>query len=199
MVRIALLGSVDMRPFSYSMLKILSELGTALLASSNPLYRFAAEDNEDRFTICDAHIVVGATNDELFDETLWLEREYDYIIYDCQRQLPLEVDYIFHVITPNERLNLFQDEIASLTETKEKYRLYYCPDGTKSEFMSKGMQGCAPAASHIIDVQKIEATRRWFPMSDGKIRKTVAYMLSKIIPDSSVEAIDRRLQRGWAG
>lgn len=196
MVHIALLGSLDTRPFVYSMLKILSELGTALLASSNPLYRFAAEDNEDRFTICDAHIVVGATQDELFDEAFWLEREYDYILYDCQRQLPLDVDFVFHIITQNERLNLFQDEIASLADTHEKYRLYYCPDGTKSEFMSKGMQGCAPAASHIIDVQKIEATRGWFPISDAKFRKTVSYMLSKIIPDSSVDAIDKRLQRG---
>lgn len=199
MVRIALLGSVDTRPIAYTMLKILSELGTALLASTNPLYRFAAEDNEDRFTVCDAHIIVGATYDELFDETLWLEREYDYIIYDCQRQLPLDVDYVFHIVTPNERLNHFQDEIATLAATTEKYRLFYCPEGTKSEFIVKGMQGCAPHSSHIVDVQKIETTRRWYSMSDAKLRKMVAYILSKIIPDSAVDAIDKRLQRGWAG
>jgi hypothetical protein len=181
------------------MLKILSELGTALLCSTNPLYRFAAEDNEDRFTLCDAHILVGATYDELFDETLWLEREYDYIIYDCQRQLPMEVDFLFHIVTQNERSNQFQDDLATLLKTQEKYRLYYCPDNTKSEFLVKGMTGCPPHSSHLVDTQNIEAHRRWFHMTDPRMRKMVSYMLSKVIDGSSVDAIDKRLQRGWAG
>lgn len=196
MAQIALLGDCDMRIFAYGAARLLSELGTTMVVTTNPLFLLAAPENEDRFVIGDTHYLVAPSMEELFNDSYWDKGDYDFVLYDCQRTVPYDADVLVHIVTPNERRVEFQRGLYDMIECPTKLTIGYCEPSTKSPYLTKDTLVCPPAGTHITDVQKIETHRVYHPVSDAKMRKAIATILSNIL-QKPVDSIEKRLQRGW--
>ncbi len=196
MTRIVLYGDVDMRPFAYGLLKVISAMGTTLFLTSNRLFLGASEDDEDRFFLGDANILVGSSVEELFTDASWDRQDYDYVVYDCQRVIPPNADYIVHIVTGNQRRNDFQNDMMSLIDTAKKFRVAYCSNSIRSPYITKEVPRCVPAGSNAVDVQWVEDNRMYGAVTDPKFKKLLAFILSVIFEDT-VAHYEQKLSRGW--
>lgn len=189
-MKIGLLGLADKRHIVYSLVRVLGELSSTIIFTSNKQYLQMSPDLITDFELNDIRFVVYDCDIDEIDAEEYDLDNYEFVVYDILTEMPFSLDVA--VIMDN------RDEFILQLEDRELQGIpiFTCEHFEKGDALDCERAITIPPASYVEDaIQTMYRTKQLLPFKSGAFNKGMTSLVSEITK-LRTNVVQQKLKKG---